>query len=151
MAFALPKHSASILLADGSCLLADSFTNFLSKPDVTVMEIHLKNEAEVTVVELVGEIDANTAPTVQDRVLPLAQPNSKILLDMRQVPYMSSAGLRMLLSLYRQTMAKEGKLVLVGLSEEIRDTMSITGFLDFFTTSETIELGFAQLSAIAGK
>jgi anti-sigma B factor antagonist len=109
------------------------------------MEISLKSDAEVTIVELAGDIDANTAPSIQDRVLPLAQPNSKILLDMQQVPYMSSAGLRMLLSLYRQTTAKEGKLVLVGLSEDIRDTMSITGFLDFFITCETLELGLAEI------
>jgi anti-sigma B factor antagonist len=118
---------------------------FASKLDVTAMEISLKSDAEVTIVELAGDIDANTAPSIQDRVLPLAQPNSKILLDMQQVPYMSSAGLRMLLSLYRQTTAKEGKLVLVGLSEDIRDTMSITGFLDFFITRETLELGLAEI------
>lgn len=109
------------------------------------MEINIKMVQEVSVAELAGEIDANTAPSIQEKILPLAQPGSKILLDMTQVPYMSSAGLRMLLSLYRQTTAKEGKLVLVGLTEDIQDTMSVTGFLDFFTTCETLESGLAAL------
>jgi anti-sigma B factor antagonist len=52
----------------------------------------------------------------------------------------------MLLSLYRQTTAKEGKLVLVGLTEDIQDTMSVTGFLDFFTTRETLESGLEALN-----
>lgn len=109
------------------------------------MEINIKTVEQVTVVDLAGDVDANTAPTVQEKVLPLAQPGSKILLNMIEVPYMSSAGLRMLLSLYRQAAAKDGQLVLVGLSEEIQDTMSITGFLDFFTTRETLESGLEAL------
>lgn len=109
------------------------------------MEIDIKTINQVTVVGLAGDIDANTAPAVQDKVLPIAESSQKILLDMFKVPYMSSAGLRMLLSLYRQVTAKDGRLVLVGLSEEIRDTMSITGFLDFFTTRDTVDEGLEVL------
>ena len=110
-----------------------------------MMNINTKTIEEITVVELAGDIDAKTAPEVQQQVIPLATPGSKILLDMSDVPYMSSAGLRMLLSLYRQTAAKEGKLLLVGLSEEITDTMAVTGFLDFFSTCDTVESGLAEL------
>ncbi len=109
------------------------------------MEITIKSLDVGTVVELTGDVDANTAPKVQEKVLPLAGPESKILVDMTNVPYMSSAGLRMLLSLYRQTTAKEGKLVLVGLSEDLRDTMSVTGFLDFFVTRDTLDAGLEAL------
>lgn len=110
------------------------------------MEITIKNLQDIKIVELVGDIDASTAPSVQQQLVPLAEPHSKILLDMTQVPYMSSAGLRMLLTLYRQTSAKDGKLVLVGLSEDLQDTMSVTGFLDFFTTGQTLEEGLAVLN-----
>ncbi|NET07653.1 MAG: anti-sigma factor antagonist [Merismopedia sp. SIO2A8] len=109
------------------------------------MEIKTKKIEGVTVVFVAGEIDAKTAPTLQQQVIPLVEPGNKILLDLSNVPYMSSAGLRMLLSLYRQITAKNVKLVLVGLVEEIKDTMSITGFLSFFTTSETMELGLQVL------
>ncbi len=110
------------------------------------MEIDIKTVDQVTVVALAGDIDANTAPGIQDKVLPIAESSRKMLLDMFKVPYMSSAGLRMLLSLYRQVTAKDGKLVLVGLSEEITDTMSITGFLDFFTTRDTVDAGLEALN-----
>ncbi len=110
------------------------------------MEINVKTEQDITIIELAGDIDANTAPSVQEKVLPLVQAGSKLLLNMADVPYMSSAGLRMLLSTYRQVSAKDGKLVLVGLTEEIRETMSITGFLDFFTTEETVAAGMATLN-----
>jgi anti-sigma B factor antagonist len=108
-------------------------------------QLSVNTSTQVTVIEMVGDVDSNTAPLVQEQVLPLAQPGSKILLDMAKVSYMSSAGLRLLLSLYRQVTRKDGRLVLVGLSDEIRDTMSITGFLDFFTTCETFDLGLQAL------
>lgn len=104
---------------------------------------------EVTIVDLAGDIDGNTASTVQAQVLPLAASSSRILLNMTKVPYMSSAGLRMLLSVYRQVAAQDGQVVLVGLSEEIQDTMSITGFLDFFTTRNTLEGGCEALKVKA--
>lgn len=104
-------------------------------------EINVDTLQQVTVIEMVGDVDTNTAPLVQEQVLSLAQPGTKMLLDMTNVPYMSSAGLRMLLSLSRQVTAKNGKLVLVGLVEEIKDTMSVTGFLNFFATRDTLESG----------
>jgi anti-sigma B factor antagonist len=110
------------------------------------IQITVKSVGKIQVVELVGNIDSNTADDVTNTVSALVQPNSRLLLDMTKVPYMSSAGLRTLLALYRQTTAKEGKLVLVGLSEELVDTMSVTGFLDFFIAKSNQEEGLAALA-----
>lgn len=110
------------------------------------MDIQIKSVGEIQIVELTGDIDASTAPDVTKAVSELVKPNSRLLLDMTKVPYMSSAGLRTLLSLYRQTTKEEGKLVLVGLSEELVDTMSVTGFLDFFIAKTTQEEGLAALA-----
>jgi anti-sigma B factor antagonist len=110
------------------------------------MEINVKSIGQVTVVEIAGDIDSNTAPQAQEQVLPLVQPGSKVLLDMSGVEYMSSAGLRMLLSMYRQISRGDGGIVLVGLSEEIKDTMSVTGFLNFFTTRDTVDEGLQALA-----
>ena len=109
------------------------------------MEIKIENLDQIEIVKLIGDMDASTSPQVQQEILPLARPGSKILLDMSRVAYMSSAGLRVLLLLYRQATARDGKLILVGLSEDIRDTMSVTGFLDFFTAVDTTEAGLAEL------
>lgn len=110
------------------------------------MDIKLKSVGEVQVVELHGDIDASTAPDITKFVSDLVKTNIRLLLDMTKVPYMSSAGLRTLLSLYRQITAKQGKVILVGLREELVDTMSVTGFLDFFVTKSTQEEGLANLT-----
>jgi anti-sigma B factor antagonist len=109
------------------------------------MDINIRLIDAITIVSLTGDVTTNTAPIVQSKILLLATPGCKILVDLSQVAYLSSAGLRMLLSLYRQTIAQDGQLVLVGLSEEIADTMSVTGFLNFFTTCDTLATGLSKL------
>jgi anti-sigma B factor antagonist len=109
------------------------------------MEINIKTLEQVTVVELTGDIDSKSAPDAQAQILPLIQPSCKVVLDMSRLEYMSSAGLRMMLSMHRQATANKGQLVLVGLSEEISDTMSATGFLNFFTIQDTVEAGLVAL------
>jgi anti-sigma B factor antagonist len=97
------------------------------------MEIQIKTVDDVIVVNLTGEISGRNASEVQDQLLPLAQPGCKLLLNMSGISYMSSAGLRILLMLYRQINNQNGCIVLSNLQEMIQDMMSITGFLDFFT------------------
>ena len=109
------------------------------------MDVTIKTVEQVNLVEIVGDIDGKSAPQAQEQILALIGPGSRILLDMSGVEYMSSAGLRMLLSSYRQVSSNDGQIGLVGLSEDIQDTMSATGFLRFFTTYETVEDGLAAL------
>ena len=110
------------------------------------MEINLKNYQDAIIAELAGDIDGKTSSLVQEKLLPLLMPQSKIILKMAEVAYMSSAGLRVLLTLYRKASANDSKLVLVGLSEEVTDIMEITGFLQFFTISNTVEIALTQLN-----
>lgn len=107
------------------------------------MSVNVRMVQGVTVVEMSGRIDSETTPEIQEQILPLVGPEGRILLDMTQVSYISSFGLRMLLTTYRQVSSNQGQLVLVGLSERIRDVMSLTGSLRFFATHQTLEAGLA--------
>jgi anti-sigma B factor antagonist len=109
------------------------------------LDIRVKHVEQITLVEVTGEIDGKTAPQAQAQILPLLEPGCKMLLDMSGVDYMSSAGLRLMLSMHRQATANKGQLVLVGLSEDIKDTMAATGFLNFFATQDTVEAGLTTL------
>lgn len=110
------------------------------------MDIQIRTVDDITVVDLAGEVDGKTAPLAQAQIVPLTRGGGKLLLDMTRVTYMSSAGLRMLLLLYRQMATNNGRVALVGLSEEITDTMAATGFLSYFATSDTLESGLAALN-----
>ncbi len=110
------------------------------------MKIDTENVGDVSVVTVQGSIDGNTAPQAQEAILPLVHDGCRLVVDMSGVDYMSSAGLRMMLLLYRRVAGSSGQIILSGLSEEIRDTMALTGFLDFFDTSENLQSGLALLA-----
>lgn len=110
------------------------------------MAIETRTDGANVIATVSGEIDGKSAPQVQSELLAALQDGNRLLVDMKGVTYLSSAGLRMLLLLYRQIAAKKGKVVLVGVSEEIRDTMSMTGFINFFTLADTQEAGLSALS-----
>lgn len=117
----------------------------LKQQILTATSLETQAPTPVTLITLAGDIDGSTAPGVQADILAAAAPDIKMILEMTQVSYMSSAGLRVLLAVYRQATAQNGQVVLVGLVEEIKDTMSVTGFLDFFTTTDTLDEAFAVL------
>ncbi|MBP6016611.1 MAG: STAS domain-containing protein [Candidatus Promineofilum sp.] len=111
------------------------------------MNVELEQMDGVTVATLFGELDSRTAPLVQEKLLTLPEPDGKALLDMSGVGYISSAGLRALLMLYRQMTAHDGRVALVGLTENIKDVMMVTGFLEFFDDYDTLQEGLAALQS----
>lgn len=110
------------------------------------MQVTIETQFGITTARLIGDIDAKSAPEAQAKVLPLVGEDCKIILDMGEVGYMSSAGLRMLLAV-RRAIPPSGRIVVTGLSEALTETMSVTGFLDFFTVCETHEDSIAALNS----
>jgi len=113
------------------------------------MQITVETIGAIAVVTAVGDIDSNTAYLVEEQVLPLALPGSKVMLNLAGVPFMSSAGLRVLLAVHRRVTGEAGRVVLVGLSEEIQDTMNATGFLGFFTLADSVDSGLKLMEGPA--
>ena len=109
------------------------------------MDIYVSQAGDILVVQAVGEIDAVAAEELQAQIGQVTEAGSRLVLDMSGVSSMSSAGLRLLLLLYRQINDIGGQMVLSGVSEEILDTMSATGFLDFFAVYDTVETGLEAL------
>ncbi len=109
----------------------------------STLSLELRNE--VLTAAIVGNIDGQTAPGLQTQLLEVLAAAGGAVFDVSQVPYMSSAGFRMLLLAYRSLTVRGGRLALVGLSDEIRDTMAMTGFLDFFLLADTLEEACEQV------
>ncbi|OGV71180.1 MAG: hypothetical protein A2283_23785 [Lentisphaerae bacterium RIFOXYA12_FULL_48_11] len=103
------------------------------------MEVTTREQDGTAIVAITGEIDSKTAPDAQAQLLPFVEKHHSLIMDMSGLTFMSSAGLRMMLLIYRHATASNGKVALVGLSEQISDTMSATGFLTFFVVCSTIE------------
>jgi len=85
------------------------------------------------IIEVVGQVDSKTAGDLKDYLDGNVAGSAPVALELTAVPFMSSAGLRALLTLHRQTESMGVALALVGLKEEIADTMRVTGFYQYFT------------------
>jgi len=81
------------------------------------------------VVRLEGRIDAATAPLLERKLNHLLEgKHHHVLLDFTQVEYMSSAGMRVLLSTTKKLKAHKGHLVLFALTEEVAEIVRLAGF-----------------------
>jgi len=100
------------------------------------MKVVITELEEISVVEVTGDIDSKTAPEFERNARLATEKSLKIAIDLTAVDFMSSAGLRVLLMVYRNIKSQNGKVILVGVSEDIQDVMSTTGFINFFTIVE---------------
>ena len=108
------------------------------------MKVSIQETEAAVIAAIEGSIDSKTAPDLQQSILPVINDRSKMVLDLTEVTFVSSAGLRVLLMVYRQLKARDGKVFLVGVSDEIKDVMFMTGFITFFEISPTLEDALAS-------
>lgn len=110
------------------------------------MQVNIKSADQAQIVEVSGKVDGSSAAQLQEQLKPVVAANTHLVLDMSRVIFLASAGLRVLLSARRQ-LPTSFKLILVGLNEHIMETMTMTGFIDFFACSDTLEAGLADIAA----
>ena len=89
--------------------------------------------------QLGGELDSFNHQQVQDDILAILEKGSSAVIDMTACNYVSSTGLRVLLYSKKVAAAKGLKLYLVGISDEVKDVMVVTGFDSFFDSFSTME------------
>lgn len=110
------------------------------------MNIEIVTRDEVTIIEISGNLDANTVPQAQDIILPLVTADCRLVLDMTKCQYVSSSGLRLMLMVAKRLKTSGGgQWCLANVSEEVMDVMQMTGFAQFFKTSNTVS---AALEAV---
>lgn len=103
------------------------------------MEVEQELIKNWQVIKVTGEIDSKTVSTLRDFIDEKLVENTAVALDLEKVPFMSSAGLRTLLTLQRKTTSMKVDLALIGVANEIQDTMKVTGFLQYFKLYDSIE------------
>lgn len=103
------------------------------------MNVKIKTNENSVLISIEGSIDSKTAGDLQSQIMDTVSESNNVLIDLTKVEYVSSAGLRVLLMIYRQIKSKNGKVILVGVSQEISDVMSMTGFINFFEITDTID------------
>ena len=96
------------------------------------MTIEIKRNSDESVIELVGRLDTTTAPALEKTVNEDVADAKKLVLDLSGLEYISSAGLRVLLSAQKK-MQKIGSMKVTNVREEVMEVFEMTGFADILT------------------
>lgn len=91
-------------------------------------------------VKATGRIDSHTAPQLADVLSPICEAGRfKIVFDMSNVDYISSAGLRVLISVQKRCKRwNRGQIVLAGVPERIHGALDLTGFVPLFSIFDDV-------------
>ena len=93
------------------------------------MNINIEKENGVTVIKIEGRLDTTTAPELEKAINGEGEELKNLVLDFKGVDYISSAGLRVLLTAQKK-MNAQGNMELRGVSEAVMDVFEMTGFAD---------------------
>ena len=96
------------------------------------MTIEIKRNSEETIIELAGRLDTTTAPALDKTINNDVEGTTKLVLDLKSLEYISSAGLRVLLSAQKR-MQKSGSMKVTNVCEEVMEVFEMTGFADILT------------------
>lgn len=93
------------------------------------MNINIERQNELLIITLQGRLDTNTSPALEEVITNMDGEIKDLKIDIKDLEYISSAGLRVLLSAQKK-MNKVGSMKVVNVCDAIMEIFEITGFID---------------------
>jgi len=104
------------------------------------MNINLQKQGPIQIYKLEGRLDTSGAKSLEQELkVNFTGEVLCVLLDMERMDYLSSAGLRIILVLYKRLKAKNGGLALIGVGQYCQEVLNVTGFAETFPIFKTTE------------
>lgn len=101
------------------------------------MEVKITRPGDEIHVRLIGRLDTPAAQEVGAQLAPLEKEAAgTIILDCKELTYISSSGLRIFLALRKAAAAQGGRVIVRGMDSNIRSVFMMTGFLNLFTIED---------------
>lgn len=97
-----------------------------------MLNINKKLEDEKLYVALEGRLDTTTSPELEKELSESLPGVKELVLDLEKLEYISSAGLRVLLTA-QKTMTKQGSMKLIHVNDLVMEILEVTGFVDILT------------------
>ena len=109
---------------------------------VNEMPADAKTKSSAPVLQVTGRLDNNTISVLEKALMRAMATGAKsVVLDMSQVGYVSSTGLRVLLAARREARERKGNIVLCALTPQVRDVFDMVGFTSLFDIRDSLEQG----------
>ena len=98
------------------------------------MEVKILEQNDEKVVVIEGRVDTVTVPDLEMKVSPIwTMPAITLVFDCEKLEYVSSSGLRIILTTHKQITANGGKFIVRNLTREVRSVIDLTGFSRILT------------------
>lgn len=112
------------------------------------INIQIEEDQGVIIVRIEGRMDAASAPVLERKLAEKIEAGKiKLVLDFAKVNYLSSAGMRLLLSTTKKLKSEKGGLHLCSVSEEVMEIIKMAGFeriIQIFPTEQEALQGFSN-------
>ena len=97
------------------------------------MKTNIQNADEKIVVTLVGEMDTAAAMEMEKKLQPILENKNKdIVIDCKDLEYIASSGLRILLSILKLSKNNDCQVILKDVNDDIKEVFKLTGFINIF-------------------
>ena len=94
------------------------------------MTINMNRDGDALTVSLEGRLDTTTAPKLESELRPALKDGvTELFIDLKALDYVSSAGLRVLLSA-QKIMNKQGEMTVRNVNDDVMEVFEVTGFVD---------------------
>ena len=110
------------------------------------MEIHVDNKDEVKIFSLKGRLDSNTSPQLEEKIASLIESGTrKMVINFKDLDYISSAGLRVILKTTKDLKRNDGRILLCAMQDYVREVFEIAGFDTFLPIVPSIDEALREL------
>ena len=110
------------------------------------LEVNTIKVNDVVVIKLLGNLDTNTAPDAEAKINNwLDEGTQKMIINLEQTNYVSSAGLRIFLATAKKITASGGVLKLCGANDVVQEILDISGFSTILDVKKTEEEALSAL------
>ena len=111
------------------------------------MNVYEQRRADTLILQPTGRLDSLTSQDLQNELSQrISGGDTAILLDLKDLEYISSAGLRVLLLAGKELKAKNGQLSLCALKENVREVFEVSGFISLFPVHNSVDEAIGTLS-----
>jgi len=112
------------------------------------MDITERRMADIVTLSLFGKLDTIAAKTFEEKILAqIESGDRRFIIDLAQVDYISSAGLRVFLLAAKRLSSANGKIVLCSLKDLVKEVFDIAGFSSIFSVYGSQDEAIKNLQA----
>ena len=109
------------------------------------MALRIEHTADISVITPAGRMDSNTAASIEKEILDvISAGSSRVVLDLSQIEYISSAGLRVVVIAAKRLKQRSGLFVLCSLQPLVSEVFEVSGLLSLVTVEGSLREAMAS-------